>query len=164
MLSGKAWGVLLCRDLLYRMFGINAELLIDHAWGWEPCTIADIKAYRPEEKSVGAGLRYSSMPTISRRRGTWSGRWLTLWPWSWWKNVWSQNQVVLTVSATHRENLTDPGRRKAYRGEITVDRYGRQIPRAAHGTDHLRRPTSSSDQIVEGFRVLFDQDPWTRPF
>ena len=66
------------------------------------------------------------------------------------------DQVVLTVGYD-RENLTDPGRRKAYRGEITVDRYGRQIPKAAHGTEHLRRPTSSSDQIVEAFTRLFDR-------
>ena len=65
------------------------------------------------------------------------------------------DQVVLTVGYD-RENLTDPGRRKAYRGEITMDRYGRQIPKAAHGTEHLRRPTSSSDQIVEAFTSLFD--------
>ena len=57
----ESLGSFTVRDLLYRMFGINAELLIDHAWGWEPCTIADIKAYRPEEKSVGAGqvLQYA---------------------------------------------------------------------------------------------------------
>ena len=44
-------------DLLYRMFGVNAELLIDHAWGYEPCTIADVKAYQPENHSVGSGRR-----------------------------------------------------------------------------------------------------------
>ena len=148
-------GEFYCEDLLYRMFGINAELLIDHAWGWEPCTIADIKAYRPEEKSVGAGqvLQYAydfqktrnvvremadalALELVEKRLVT--------------------DQVVLTVGYD-RENLTDPGRRKAYRGEITVDRYGRQIPKAAHGTEHLRRPTSSSDQIVEAFTRLFDR-------
>ena len=142
-------------ELLYKLFGVNAELLIDHAWGWEPCTIADIKAYRPEEKSVGAGqvLQYAydfqktrnvvremadalALELVEKRLVT--------------------DQVVLTVGYD-RENLTDPGRRKAYRGEITVDRYGRQIPKAAHGTEHLRRPTSSSDQIVEAFTRLFDR-------
>ena len=43
-------------ELLYKLFGINAELLIDHAWGWEPCTMADVKAYKPETNSTGSGL------------------------------------------------------------------------------------------------------------
>ena len=148
-------GEFYCEDLLYRMFGINAELLIDHAWGWEPCTIADIKAYRPEEKSVGAGQVLQSAYDFQKTRNVVremadalalelvEKRLVT-------------DQVVLTVGYD-RENLTDPGRRKAYRGEITMDRYGRQIPKAAHGTEHLRRPTSSSDQIVEAFTGLFDR-------
>ena len=142
-------------DLLYTLFGKNAELLIDHAWGWEPCTIADIKAYRPEEKSVGAGQVLQSAYDFQKTRNVVremadalalelvEKRLVT-------------DQVVLTVGYD-RENLTDPGRRKAYRGEITMDRYGRQIPKAAHGTEHLRRPTSSSDQIVEAFTSLFDR-------
>ena len=118
-------------------------------------TKADIKAYRPEEKSVGAGQVLQSAYDFQKTRNVVremadalalelvEKRLVT-------------DQVVLTVGYD-RENLTDPGRRKAYRGEITMDRYGRQIPKAAHGTEHLRRPTSSSDQIVEAFTSLFDR-------
>ena len=71
-------------ELLYKLFGVNAELLIDHAWGWEPCTLADVKAYKPENKS-----RYSSTLTPSIRRSWWCGRWRTLWRWIWWTKGWS---------------------------------------------------------------------------
>ena len=131
-------GEFYCEDLLYRMFGINAELLIDHAWGWEPCTIADIKAYRPEEKSVGAGQVLQSAYDFQKTRNVVremadalalelvEKRLVT-------------DQVVLTVGYD-RENLTDPGRRKAYRGEITMDRYGRQIPKAGHAVSVAEPP------------------------
>ena len=142
-------------DLLYKLFGINAELLIDHAWGWEPCTISDIKAYRPESNSIGSGqvlqCPYSAEKARIVIREMADALALELVE----KRL-VTDQVVLTVGYD-RENLTDPGRRKAYRGEITMDRYGRQIPKAAHGTEHLRRPTSSSDQIVEAFTRLFDR-------
>ena len=69
-------------ELLYKMFGVNAELLIDHAWGWEPCTIADIKAYKPETKSMGPG-RYCNPLTHTRKPAWWCGRWRTSWRWTW---------------------------------------------------------------------------------
>ncbi len=112
-------------DTLYDLFGVNAELLIDHAWGWEPCTIADIKAYKPEVSSVGSGqvleCPYDFVRTRLVVREMADQLALSL--------VESRlvtRQIVLTVGYDI-ENLTDETRSKAYRGEVKVDRYGRKI-------------------------------------
>ena len=142
-------------DLLYKMFGINAELLIDHAWGYEPCTIADIKAYKPENNSVGAGQVLTcpyewdkarivvqemadglALDLVSKRLVT--------------------DQMILTVGYDI-ENLTDPERRKCYQGEVMVDMYGRRIPKHAHGTIHLDRQTSSAKLITKAVMELYDR-------
>ena len=142
-------------DLLYKLFGVNAELLIDHAWGWEPCTIADIKAYKPTENSIGSGqvLKYPypfDKAKIVVKEMTDA---LVL-------NLVEKglvtNQLTLTVGYDV-ENLTDRERRKKYQGEVTKDRYGRNIPKHAHGTANLEGYSSSTKQIMAAMLALFDR-------
>ena len=142
-------------DLLYRMFGINAELLIDHAWGWEPCTIADIKSYKPENNSISSGQVLQdpyehdkarlvvmemtdilALDLVEKRIVT--------------------DQLVLTI-AYDVLNLTDPERRQRYTGPIKTDSYGRQAPTDAHGSINLGRHTSSAKIIMEHMLQLFDR-------
>ena len=142
-------------DLLYKLFGVNAELLIDHAWGWEPCTIADIKAYVPEDRSMGSGqvltcpYDYEKAALVVREMADMLALDLV-------DKGMVADQVVLTVGYDI-ENLTDPERRKAYKGEVTVDRYGRRIPKHAHGSIHLERQTSSGRIITEAAMRLYRQ-------
>ena len=138
-------------ELLYKLFGVNAELLIDHAWGWEPCTIADIKAYKPENKSIVSGqiLQYPypfekarlviqemadalALELVDKRLAT--------------------NQLVLTVGYDI-ENLKGT----AYTGEITTDHYGRKIPKHAHGTVNLDGYTSSGEELLKAATSLYDR-------
>ena len=142
-------------DTLYDLFGVNAELLIDHAWGWEPCTIADIKAYKPEASSVGSGqvleCPYDFVRTRLVVREMADALALDLVD----KGL-ATNQLVLTVGYDI-ENLTDPGRSRAYQGPVTVDRYGRRIPKHAHGTVNLGGHTASSKAIVSAVAELYDR-------
>lgn len=142
-------------DLLYRLFGVNAELLIDHAWGWEPCTIADIKAYKPAANSCGSGqVLHCATPADQARlivREMADQLALDLVD----KHLMT-NQLVLTVGYD-RENLTDPTRNAAYHGPVATDRYGRQIPKHAHGTTNLRQYTSSTRLILDAVTELFDR-------
>lgn len=142
-------------ELLYRMFGVNAELLIDHAWGWEPCTIAQIKAYRPETNSMGSGqvLHCPYEADKARLVVQEMADQLVL---DLVEKGMETNQVVLTIGYDI-DNLTDPGRRAAYRGTIVTDRYGRQIPKHAHGTEHLPHYSSSTKEIVEAVLALYDR-------
>ena len=142
-------------DWLYKLFGVNAELLIDHAWGWEPCSIADIKAYQPKDNSLGSGQVLQS--AYDFEKGKLIAREMTdLLVLDLVDKRLVTNQLVLTVGYDV-ENLTDPERRKRYRGEITVDRYGREIPRHAHGTINLKNFTSSTRLITEAVMELYDR-------
>ena len=142
-------------DLLYKLFGVNAELLIDHAWGWEPCTIADIKAYKPESNSLGSGQVLHCAYTAEK--GKLITREMTdLLVLDLVDKGLVTNQMVLTVGYDI-ENLTDPGRQKAYRGEVTTDHYGRKVPKHAHGTVNLPRRTSSTRLITEAVMGLYDR-------
>lgn len=141
-------------DLLYRLFGVNAELLIDHAWGWEPCTMADIKAYRPEAGSIGSGQVLHCPYPASRARLVLREMADAL-SMDLVRQSLSTHQLVLTVGYDI-ENLRGR-RRQDYRGEITTDRYGRPVPRHARGTENLDRYTSSSRQILEAATALFDR-------
>ncbi|WP_439784768.1 hypothetical protein [Mitsuokella sp.] len=128
-------------DLLYKMFGVNAELLIDHAWGWEPCTLADIKAYQPENHSLGSGQVLQEPYTHEKARlVTWEMTdQLVL------DLVAKQlvaDQLILTVGYDI-ENMKNQAGHKAYRGPVHVDRYGRTVPKAAHGSINLGKYTSS---------------------
>ena len=151
-------------ELLYKLFGVNAELLIDHAWGWEPCTIADIKAYKPESKSIGAGqvlqcpYPYEKTRLVVREMADQLALDLV-------DKGLVTDQLTLTVGYDI-ENLTDPSRRKSYRGEVKTDRYGRSIPKHAHGTANLEEYTASTKRIIaaalELFERIIDQDLLSR--
>lgn len=142
-------------ELLYHLFGVNAELLIDHAWGWEPCTIADVKNFRPPAKSMSEGQVLQEPYSFAKARlviGEMADRValdLT-------EKHRETSQIVLTVGYDI-ENLTDPERRKKYRGEITIDRYGREVPRQAHGTIGLAAPTNAQRLIRHAVLQLFDR-------
>ena len=142
-------------DLLYRMFGINAELLVDHAWGWEPCRMADVRAYKPESSSIGSGqVLHSPYPFDKARlvvREMADALALDLVD----RHL-VTDQVVLTVGYD-MENLTDPKLRRKYQGAITTDRYGRKVPKHAHGTVNLDSPTSSARLVTEVVVKLYDR-------
>ena len=141
--------------LLYKLFGVNAELLIDHAWGWEPCTISDIKAYKPESNSVGSGQVLHCAYTAEKAKLI--VREMTdLLVLDLVDKGLVTDQMVLTVGYDI-ENLTDPKRRSAYRGEVTTDPYGRKMPKHAHGTANLGRRTSSTRLITDAVMELFDR-------
>ena len=133
-------------ELLYKLFGVNAELLIDHAWGWEPCTIADVKAYKPENKSVVSGQVLQNPYTFEQARlvvrEMADSLALDLVD----KGLLT-DQLVLTVGYDI-ENLTDPERRKHYTGPVTTDHYGRRIPKHAHGTANLGQYSSSAHALL----------------
>ena len=142
------------QEKLFKLFGVNAELLIDHAWGWEPCTMAQIKAYRPSSSSLGTGqvlhcpyphdkarlivkemTELLSLDLVAKKLVT--------------------DQLVLTIGYDI-ENLKDEAIRSRYHGEVTVDYYGRMVPRHSHGTANLGRWTSSTRLIMQAMLELFD--------
>lgn len=142
-------------DLLYKLFGIHAELLIDHAWGWEPCTIAHIKAYKPSSNSIGSGQVLQSAYTFDKAKLiVWEMTDLLVLDLVDKKLV--TNQLVLTVGYDI-ENLTNPKIKKLYRGAITTDHYGRAVPKSAHGTANLDRQTSSAKLILNAVTELFER-------
>ena len=142
-------------ELLYKLFGVNAELLIDHAWGWEPCTISDIKSYRPTTNSVGSG-QVLKTPYPAEKARLVVQEMADLLVLDLVDHRLMTDQLTLTVGYD-RENLTDPQRRLAYRGAVSTDAYGRAIPKHAHGTTHLEEYTSSTTEIVEAMTKLFDR-------
>ena len=142
-------------ELLYKMFGINAELLIDHAWGHEPCRMEDIKAYKPENSSMSSGQVLQSAYDFMKAG-------LVV------KEMTEQmalelvdkglvtDQMVLTVGYD-RSSLTDPDIRKAYKGAVTTDYYGRRVPKHAHGTANLGRRTASTRVITDAVMDLYSR-------
>ena len=142
-------------ELLYHLFGINAELLIDHAWGWEPCTIADIKSYRPDSNSIGSG-QILPCPYSSEKAKLVVREMADLLALDLVDKGLVTKQIVMTVGYDI-DNLKDPLLRKRYRGEIHTDRYGRHVPKHANGTANLDRYTSSSNQITQAVLLLFDR-------
>ncbi len=142
-------------ELLYKLFGVNAELLIDHAWGWEPCTIADIKSYRPEANSIGAGqvlkepYNFEKARLIVREMTELLSLDLVS------KGLMTR-KIVLTVGYDS-ESLRDDDVKSSYTGEITRDHYGRSTPKHAHGTANLERCTSSTRLIMSAVMELFDR-------
>lgn len=142
-------------ELLYQLFGVNAELLIDHAWGWEPVTMDLVKAYKPETNCISSGQVLQCPYDFGRARlivhemtdllvlDLVEKRLVT-------------DQLTLTVGYDI-ENLTDPGIRSRYKGEVTTDRYGRRVPKHAHGTVNLDRLTSSTGIITDAVLGLYDR-------
>ena len=141
-------------DLLFELFGVNAELLIDHAWGYEPCRIADIKGYRPASNSITSG-QVLTEPYPHEKTRLIVHEMTDLLSLDLVSKGLVTDQLTLTVGYDI-ENLTDPVRRRAYKGEITVDYYGREVPRHAHGTANLEY-TSSSKKIIAAMLELFDR-------
>ena len=137
-------------ELLYRMFGINAELLIDHAWGWEPCRMEDIKAYRPETNSISSGqvlqcpYPYDKARLVVREMAEAVAIDLL-------EKRLVTNQLTLTVGYDI-ENTAGGN----FRGEIVTDRYGRKIPKHTHGTASLPRKTSSARSITDAVLGVYD--------
>ncbi len=142
-------------DRLYKLFGVNAELLIDHAWGWEPCTIEEIKKYKPSTNSLGSG-QVLHCPYDNEKARLIVHEMTDLLVLDLVEKHLVTNQLVLTVGYDI-ENLTDPKISKYYTGPVTTDHYGRQIPKHAHGTVNLDRQTSSTRIIVEAMLGLFDR-------
>ncbi|MBP5394017.1 MAG: DNA methylase [Bacteroidaceae bacterium] len=141
-------------DLLYKLFGVNAELLIDHAWGWEPCTIDLVKAYKPETHSMSSGQVLTEPYTFEKARNVVmemadaislelvEKRLVT-------------DQLVLTVSYD-KESLTRLEIASKYHGEVVMDYYGRPTPKHAHGTANLAGHSSSSREIIGAVISLYD--------
>ena len=142
-------------NLLYNLFGVNAELLIDHAWGWEPCTMEAIKAYRPDNHSFSSGQVLTTPTPVTQARivvqemadamslKLLSGDLVT-------------DQLVLSVNYDV-SNLTDTAIRTSYKGKTTSDYYGRLTPVPAHGSIHLDNPTSSAHTLIRFTATLFDR-------
>lgn len=140
---------------LFKLFGVNAELLIDRAWGWEPTTIEDIKAYKPTSNSLSVGqvlqcpYDYEKAKLIVKEMI--DQHTLDLFS----KGL-VTDQIVLTIGYDI-ENLSDPERNAKYHGEVTTDHYGRKVPKHAHGTVNLKKKTSSSRIITEAVVGLYDR-------
>ena len=151
---GKSWEPY-NEDLLYKLFGVNAELLIDHAWGWEPCTMADIKAYKPAANSLSSGQVLIEPYTFKKAK-------LVV------REMTDQlvldlvdkglvtDQMVLSIGYD-TESLRDPDIRSRYRGPVAADWYGRAVPKPAHGSVNLPRQTSSTRIITDAVMDLFDR-------
>ncbi len=141
-------------NLLYKLFGVNAELLIDHAWGWEPCTMKDVKSYKPTSNSLGTSqvlhepYDYKKAKLIVKEMTDLLVLDLV-------KKKLVTDQIILTIGYDI-ECLTNPKIREKYNGEITTDMYGRQIPKHAHGTINLDYKTSSTTLIMKKVDELFD--------
>ncbi len=138
-------------DILYSMLGVNAELLIDHAWGWEPCTMDLVKAYVPEDQSFSSGQVLSEPYTYEKARvvvhemAEASALDLV-------EKRMATNQVVLTVC--YEKLSAQPAE---YRGETADDWYGRKVPKHAHGTENLERYTSSGRLLSEAVLKIYDR-------
>ena len=142
-------------DKLYKLFGKNAELLIDHAWGWEPTTIEAIKAYRPSTNSLGSG-QVLHQPYTAEKAKLVLREMADLLVLDLVDKGLVTDQIVVTVGYDI-ENLADPERSKKYHGAIVKDHYGRQIPKHAHGTANLDGHTSSTRKIMCAASDLFDR-------
>ena len=136
-------------DLLYKLFGINAELLIDHAWGWEPCTIKDIKSYTPENNSISSG-QVLQRPYSCDEAGIVVREMADELVLSLVQKKLVTDQIVLQIGYDRESDL------KTYTGEIKPDRYGRRVPKPAHGSFNLGDHTSSTAKIISGTMELYD--------
>ena len=142
-------------ELLYRLFGVNAELLIDHAWGWEPCTMDAVKAYRPETNSFCSGqvlhTPYDALMARVIVREMADSMAMKLLD----RHLVTE-QIVLTLSYD-RECLTNPAIRHKYHGEVSIDHYGRPVPKHSHGSIRLKEATSSAKEIARSVVALYDR-------
>lgn len=142
-------------ELLYDMFGINAELLIDHAWGWEPTTMELIKAYKPETNSISSG-QVLQCPYDSEKGKLIIREMTDLLALDLVEKRLVTDQMVLTIGYDI-DNLSDAKIKNRYKGEVTTDRYGRKVPKHAHGSVNLGRQTSSAQIITDAVMGLYDR-------
>ena len=142
-------------ELLYKLFGVNAELLIDHAWGWENVTIESIKAYRPATNSICSGqvlhcpYNYENTKLIIKEMTELLALDLV-------EKGLVTNQIVLEIGYDV-DNLKNQAISSQYNGEITTDKYGRKVPKHAHGTINIDHQTSSSKVLTEHIIKLYEQ-------
>ena len=141
-------------ELLYKLFGINAELLIDHAWGYEPCTIEQVKEYKPSTNSICSGQVLQCPYDFDKARLV-VREMVDLMVLDLVDKGLVTDQIVLTIGYDI-ENLTDPKLREQYHGDIVTDRYGRKIPKSAHGSVNIGRFTSSAKLATETVLKLYD--------
>lgn len=150
-----AWRSVYDESLLYRLFGVNAELLIDHAWGWEPCLMSDIKSYRPQSRSLSSGQvlqePYSMEKTRIVLREMAESLTLDLV-----EKELVTSQITLAIGYDV-QNLLNPEIKAHYTGPVVTDAYGRLTPKAAHGSIRLSRFTSSTRQITQAVLELFQR-------
>ena len=141
-------------ELLYSMFGVNAELLIDHAWGWEPVTMDMVKAYRPENRSMGSGQVLSCAYTADKARvvALEMAETLSL---ELFRKGCVTDRIMLGVGYD-ASSLTDPDIAMRYHGRVSSDFYGRPVPYHTHVTANLSEYTSSTSMIVQAVSELFD--------
>ncbi len=142
-------------NLLFDMFGVNAELLIDHAWGWEPCTIDEIRAYRPKTNSLGSG-QVLQEPYTHEKAAIVVWEMADLLVLDLVDKRLTTDQLVLDIGYDI-ENIADPERKAAYHGKIEKDHYGRLVPKPSHGSINLDFHTSSSHKILEAVTTLFEE-------
>lgn len=142
-------------DFLFKLFGVNAEFLIDHAWGYEPCTIKDAKKYKPSSSSISEGqvlhCPYNYEKTRLIVKEMIDNLSLNLVE----KHL-KTDQIVLTIGYDV-ESLTNPIIRNKYNGEVVTDAYGRKIPKHSHGTVNIDHKTSSSKILTNEVIKLYDK-------
>lgn len=142
-------------ELLYKLFGINAELLIDHAWGYEPCTMEDVKAYKPETNSISSGQVLHCPYEFDKARLV-VKEMTDLMVLDLVDKGLATNQIVLTIGYDI-ENITDKNRSQSYKGTVTTNYYGKKVPKPAHGTTNLPKQTSSTTLITNAVMELYDK-------
>ena len=141
------------QNFLYSLFGVNAELLIDHAWGWEPCTMEAVKAYRPETNSLSSGQVLQCAYDVHKARVVVKEMAEAVALDLVEKRL-VADQIVLNIGY---EGLTGQSDAPQYEGEMSTDHYGRLAPKPAHGSINLQRPTSSSRIIVDAAMEIYDR-------
>ena len=142
-------------ELLYKLFGINAELLIDHAWGYEPCTMEDVKAYKPETNSISSGQVLHCPYEFDKARLV-VKEMIDLMALDLVDKGLVTSQIVLTIGYDI-ENMTDKNRSQSYKGTVTTNYYDKKVPKPAHGTTNLPKRTSSTTLITNAVMELYDK-------
>lgn len=142
-------------NLLFKLFGVNAELLIDHAWGWEPCTIRDIKNYRPKSSSISSG-QVLNYPYSTDKAGIVVQEMAETLALDLLSKKLLTRQVILTIGYD-QESLSNHETQIQYMGKVTTDFYGRKIPEHAHGSKNLSHPTCSAQEIINATLQLYHE-------
>ena len=141
--------------LLYKLFGVQAELLIDHAWGYEPCTIKSVKSYKPTTKSLSLGQVLFS-PYNTEKAKLIVKEMTELIVLDMVSKHYMTNLITLSIGYDV-ENLTNERTRRSYKGKVVMDHYGRYIPCPSHGSKRFEKRTSSTKTIMKSMLELFDE-------